>query len=317
MFTKDEPAAPAAAAPPPSVPPPPPNPAAADGPPPPFPEPPKAEGPPSSRGWTVFMEPGNAAAAAAAASSAPPAPASPPTPATPPATAATPVAPPGAPDPEAPVPGGPRRGWTMFMETPIAEAQPQSFGPATPTSPTGEADASADGRGWTVFGAPSPMPAADSSAPIAVPNAATVPTPAPSDRTVVGPHIPAPPPGSDIPDLPSPDPTPRGKTIIAPGMQSTSGAVGEVTGRTGGVAPMPDTQYFRRGDIPPERPAQRTTEVDPPRPPMRPPGELGDPLALAHDASLATRSSGLRTVLLVLVGLAVVGGVVTAVLYLT
>ena len=107
----------------------------------------------------------------------------------------------------------------------------------------------------------------------------------------------------------------RGKTIIAPGMQSTSGTPGEVTGRTGGVAPMPDTQYFRRGDIPPERPNQRMHE--PERAAMHPSDGFGEPLAIPSDAQLAPRSSGARTTLIVLGGLVLVGGVVAAVLYLT
>jgi hypothetical protein len=274
------------------------------------------ETPPTSRGWTLFMEPGTAAAAAAAAtasSSAPPA-------------APTPVA---TPDPEAPQPGGSKRGWTMFMETPIAEAKPLPA--ATPTAPVPQPveDASSDNRGWTVFGTPSPMPGgAEANAPEAASAGATVPSPAAvspagSSSTVAAPHVPARPPSAPqpeaVPDLPSPDAAPpRGKTIIAPGMSAVSGSPGEVTGRTGGVTPMPDTQYFRRGDIPPERPTQRTTEVDVGRPPMRAPNEMhGDALATQNDRSLERRSSGARTAVIVVVGVALVGTAVAAVLYLT
>jgi len=274
------------------------------------------ESPPSSRGWTLFMEPGTAAQAAASAQA---------TPATPPASA------PAAPEPEAPQGGaGSRRGWTMFMETPITEAAQKPFGPATPTSPVPEPvvdEASSDNRGWTVFGTPSPMAGADPAAPQAHPQGATVPSPAAaappqSERTVVTAHVPANPAAADVPELPSPDgSTPaRGKTIVAPGVQATSGAVGEVTGRATGPAPMPDTQYFRRGDITPERPTQRTTELDVGRPAPRSAtgSEMpGEALAVGQDAPVARRSSGARTALLVVGGLAVVGGVVVAVLYLT
>ncbi len=274
---------------------------------------PTGETPSTSRGWTLFMEPGTAAAAAASTSP----------PATPPA--ATPVA---TPEAEAPQAGGSKRGWTMFMETPIAEAKPLSA--ATPTAPVPQPveDASSDNRGWTVFGTPSPLPGgAEANAPTAGGQGATVPSPAAtgpvgSSSTVAAPHMPARAPSQPIaavPDLPSPEPPPRGKTIIAPGMSSTSGTPGEVTGRTGGVAPMPDTQYFRRGDIPPERPTQRTTEVDVSRPPMRGPNDSahGDALATMPDTSLERSSSGGRTAVIVVVGVVLVGTAVAAVLYLT
>jgi hypothetical protein len=280
------------------------------------------ESPPSSRGWTLFMEPATAAQAAAAADAATPPPS-----ATPPATG-----PATGPDAEAPLPGGNKRGWTMFMETPITEAGQQPFGPATPTSPVPQPivdEASSDNRGWTVFGTPSPMPGgADPAVPTANPQAATVPLPIPSqsERTVVHAHVPARPPSGpiaedDAPELgPDGSLTPRGKTIVAPGVQATSGAVGEVTGRANTPAPMPDTQYFRRGDISPERPTQRTTELDVSRPPSRTAAGddmHGSSLAVGHEAPLERRSSGARTMFIVVGGLAVVGGVVAAVLYLT
>jgi len=216
----------------------------------------------------------------------------------------------------------------MFMETPITEAAQKAFGPTgTPTAPVEEP--SSDNRGWTVFGAPSPVgpagspQAAQGGVPTSSPQGATVPSPAApvgggGPKTVIAAHQPARSPIDDLPvddEPPIAGEPPRGKTIIAAGMTSSSGTPGEVTGRTGSVPAMPDTQYFRRGDIAPERPTVRTTELDVPAGARTQPD---DQLALAgHDSGLERRSSGGRTALLVVGGLALVGGVVAAVLFLT
>ena len=269
--------------------------------------------PPSSRGWTMFMEPGAAAAAAASAPAAPPTASSTPTP------AATPV-------PEAEPVGGQRRGWTMFMEAPITSAAAAPFGPATPSetpTPPPEAEvASSDNRGWTVFGAPSPVPGPE-------------PTPAPEPtRTVISTAAPQPV-AHDASEGPmasgqvtadaAPDPAPgRGRTVVATGVPAVQGSVGGVTGRTvfPSAAPMPDTQYFRRGDIPAERTASRTTAVDVPAPAGRPPAEERDSgpragVPVPAEPNLPERSGGSKTAIIVVIGLVVVAAIVGIVATLT
>lgn len=328
MFTREDEAAAA-----------PPVPAAAAAPTPtaPPPEPaPEAGTPPSSRGWTVFMEPATAAGVAAAAgvSSAP-------------TPAATPVEPtPGVPVANEGEPGsasgatGPRRGWTMFMEAPIDDAGRRSFGPTTPepaAAPVPEAPAapaeepSSDNRGWTVFGAPAPgAPAGVDALPVTPP---AVPLPPPpqehgSDAQPRGAHDAsvAPTASGSVTATAEPDPAPgRAKTVVATGVAAVQGSVGGVTGRTVFPAPgapggeMPDTQYFRRGDIPPERPTARSTAVD-----VVPPARAHDDrnagagaiVAPGREAPIA-RSSGRRVVPIVVVGLVAAGLIVAAAMYFT
>lgn len=129
-----------------------------------------------------------------------------------------------------------------------------------------------------------------------------------------------------------PEPAPgRAKTVVASGVQAVQGSVGGVTGRTvfpatGQPPPgeMPDTMYFRRGDIPPERPASRsTTAVDVAAPAGRPPAEErnlapqgGAIVAPGREAPIA-KEGGRRMVPIVAVGVVVVGLVVAAVIWLT
>ena len=253
---------------------------------------------PSSRGWTMFMEPGAAAAAAAVAQ--PVVPSSTPTPA---ATSAA----------DEPV-GGQRRGWTMFMEAPIASAPQAQFGPspAAESQPPAPAEAeppSADSRGWTVFGAPAPGAPPAESNPSVAHDASEGPTAS-----------------GQVTSTAAPDPAPgRGRTVVAVGVPAVPGSVGGVTGRT--VFPsttpaMPDTQYSRRGDIPVERPASRTTAVDVPAPPGRAPAEERDAgsrssIPVRAEPNLPERSGGSKTVMFVVVIVAAVGAIVALVAYLT
>jgi hypothetical protein len=94
---------------------------------------------PSTRGWTMFMEPGQKPAAGA-----------------PPAAARAEAAAPADAQPDAPAKGK-SRGWTMFMEAPLADGQkPDMPGPdVAPAEPA--APVESDTKGWTVFGAPSPV----------------------------------------------------------------------------------------------------------------------------------------------------------------
>lgn len=284
-----------------------------------------AEGaPPSSRGWTMFMEPGAAAAAAASAMPA----AAAPTASSTPTPAATPV-----PLPEAEPAGGQRRGWTMFMDAPIASAAAAPFGPATPSEtptpvPEAEAEAeaqSSDNRGWTVFGTPLP---------VAAPEPAPAPAPEPT-RTVISTAAPQPV-AHDASEGPTasgqvtadaaPDPAPgRGRTVVATGVPAVQGSVGGVTGRTvfpSATPPMPDTQYFRRGDIPAERTASRTTAVDVPAPAGRPPAEERDSgpragVPVLAEPNLPERGGGSKTAIVVVIGLVVVAAIVGIVATLT
>jgi hypothetical protein len=297
---------------------------------------PAAEGqPPSSRGWTMFMEPASGDAASTTG-----------TPAATPVAELTP-APPGATPMAEPAgaPGGPRRGWTMFMEAPIDDAGQRPFGPETPTPTAPSEEPSSDNRGWTVFGAPAP-----GIAPV------TGPTGTPTGTAPIGPGgvggsaLPPPPQqhGTEASGLgshdaseapmasgsvtanPVPEPAPgRTKTVVATGVQAIPGSVGGVTGRTVFPAPgqpgateMPDTMYFRRGDIPAERPTSRTTAVDVIAPPGRAAAEervAGSSLPVVmpgRDAPVA-RSSPRRAAPLVAVGVVAVGLIVAAVIYLT
>lgn len=341
MFTRDEPEPAAAPAPVPAA----------------EPTPPAAEGgePPSSRGWTMFMEPNAAAAVAAQASgmgAAPPAASG--------GTQATPAAgstqtTPAAADPVEPAAGAPKRGWTMFMEAPIDAAAPQAFtpvvaGPEPAAAAPEPADAGAsDNRGWTVFGTPSPVapgtatassqptPAATASA-----SAATVvetdgkrntvmvtPQPQPQPQPAVQDASAGPVASGSVTANPEPEPVPgRGRTIVATGVQATPGDVGGVTGRT--VFPasgpgMPDTSYFRRGDIQAERPTNRSTAVDIPAPPRAPAEErtagggrppLDAPPVLASSNAPVVHSSN-RTTMLVVGGIVLAGVVVAIALAMT
>ena len=121
-----------------------------------------AGGTPSSRGWTMFMEPGQQKEGAGPPSVSPP-----------------PAAPraPGVPAETPPEGSGPKkRGWTMFMDAPLPAgdaAGKHIGGPATPDPsavPSGPRapsaspmDGRSDRKGWTVFGEPSPgaQPSAD------------------------------------------------------------------------------------------------------------------------------------------------------------
>jgi len=278
-------------------------------------------GPPSSRGWTMFMEPGAAAAAAGAASapsasSAASAASSTPTPAVMPASEA-----------EAPA-GGQRRGWTMFMEAPIASAPQAQFGPtgAAPSpeptpEPTPAVDtSSSDNRGWTVFGAPAPGAAAPDTATAEGRTVVVTPTPVAHDASE-GPTA-----SGQVTSSEAPEPAPgRGRTVVAAGVTALPGSVGGVTGRT--VFPsaqpaMPDTQYFRRGDIPPERPTSRTTAVDVHAPAGRPPVEERDaspraPVPALGESNMPERTGGSKTAILVVVGVGVIGTIVALVAWLT
>ncbi|MFO0637493.1 MAG: hypothetical protein U0168_32110 [Nannocystaceae bacterium] len=301
------------------------------------PEPDAAGEPPSSRGWTMFMEPGAAAAAAQAAGVAPSPGSSSPTP------AATPAAEAGAP---AEGQGQQRRGWTMFMEAPIDAAAAKPFGPAgaepaQPPPPEPAAEASSDNRGWTVFGTPSPVSGGTVQTPAAAPTPAATAadpstsrtvlvTPQPQPQVVATTHdaSESPTASGSVTASSEPEPAPgRGRTIVATGVQATPGNVGGVTGRTvfpstGNGQAMPDTSYFRRGDIQPERPAHRTTAVDVPAPPRAPaeerpqgasrPGSSNAPVPAATNAPVV-RSGG-RTVWLVVGGIAIVGAIVAIVL---
>lgn len=321
MFTRDEEAAAATTgatvvAPPPAAP---------------APEPePEPGQPPSSRGWTVFMEPSTAAGVAAAAG-APPLPSSAPAP----SVEATPA---GGTEADPAAPPGPRRGWTMFMEAPIDDAGRRPFGPTTPTpaatpaaTPAPAEEPSSDNRGWTVFGAPSPA----ASAATVVEGEGAVPPPPQQHGTEAhsrGAHDAsvAPVASGSMTAVAEPDPAPgRAKTVVASGVQAVPGSVGGVTGRTvfpaSGQPPgeMPDTMYFRRGDIPAERPTARsTTAVDVAAPVGRPPVEERDAqhggaiVAPGRDAPIA-RDGGRRMAPLVAVGVVVVGLVVAAVIWLT
>jgi hypothetical protein len=281
--------------------------------------------PPSSRGWTMFMEPGAAAAMQQQAA----------TPVTPAPQAAPDVAPTPAPA-EGEAPSGQRRGWTMFMEAPIAAASPSSLGPnaaadaappATPDVPAAEEVPSSDNRGWTVFGAP--VPTAPSAAAPTAPAPAAAPE---SSRTVVV----TPPPAATAPVAhdasegptasgqvtasESPDPAPgRGKTVVAMGVPAEPGTVGGVTGRTvfpASQQPAPDTQYFRRGDIPADRPGQRNGDV--PVPASRGPAEERDarptPAKRGPDVPATT---GSRSGMLIAVGVVAVGAIVAVVWLMT
>jgi hypothetical protein len=212
----------------------------------------------------------------------------------------------------------------MFMETPIDDAGQRSFGPATAPQPTGtppaDVPASSDDRGWTVFGAPSPVPSTEGT-PLPPP-----PTQHGTDAQTRGTHDAsvAPMASGSVTTTAEPEPAPgRSKTVVATGVPAVQGSVGGVTGRTVFPAPgqgeMPDTMYFRRGDIPPERPAQRSTAVDVAAPP-RPAEErnAGGPIvAPGRDAPIARESGGRRAAPLVAVGVIAVGLIVAAVIWLT
>lgn len=193
----------------------------------------------------------------------------------------------------------PKRGWTMFMDAPIDPNKPSPLG-ATPTVPV-PPESSADGRGWTVFGAPA------------------VPRPDESTSGPGGGATGSPPPdaGADT----DADGTPgRGKTIVAAGISATAGSVGGITGRPGAGQPatVPDTQYFRRGDIAPERPAQRSTAVDVSGS-VRPAEErMHESLAVppGRDAPLATNGSS-AVVWIVIGGVVIVGAIVGAIVAFT
>jgi len=150
-----------------------------------------------SRGWTIFMEPAKDGAKPPAAAPTPSSSTSSTSPSTPPASASPrtePKAPAAAPAEEPapalaqkPIPGAAggqkKRGWTMFMNAPIPELK-KPGGPQAPalgsssSSPLGSqplvstpkagpgpapgagpnaGTSESDTRGWTVFGAPSPM----------------------------------------------------------------------------------------------------------------------------------------------------------------
>lgn len=297
MFTRDDEAQPADPAPTPAATP---EEAPRDG---------EAE-PPSSRGWTMFMEPGAAAAMQQQAGIAPEAA---PAPASEPAPAAT----------EAEAPTGQRRGWTMFMEAPIGAASPSSLGPnaATDAAPAAEAPpadgASSDNRGWTVFGAPAPGAAAAPTAP--APEASrTVVVTSPAVAPVAHDASEGPTASGQVTATEAPDPAPgRGRTVVAMGVPAEPGTVGGVTGRTvfpASQQPQPDTQYFRRGDIPADRPAQRTTAADVPVPTNRGPAEERDARALpVQRGNDLPANTGSRSGMLIVVGVVAVAAIVAVV----
>jgi hypothetical protein len=85
---------------------------------------------------------------------------------------------------------------------------------------------------------------------------------------------------------------------------------------------MPDTQYFRRGDIPPERPTSRTTAVDVPSPAGRPPVEERDassraPVPALGEPNIPEHAGGSNTALLVVAGVVVIGTIVALVAVFT
>ncbi len=209
---------------------------------------------PSSRGWTMFMEPGAKEASAAAGA----------------ASAEQQPAPDPAPAPEAAeaeLPKGKKRGWTMFMDAPIADLKaPSAEAAAEPADPPAPAvDGSSDKAGWTVFGTPAPGSQAGASGPAPEPPevaAGTGGSPEEGELVVKGktvqvtdppaapPFAASPPAGTADPALASastvvntgapagPAPVVRGKTIVA-------GAAGAEPGQ-------PDTMYFKKGQVEPE-----------------------------------------------------------------
>jgi len=222
------------------------------------------------------------------------------------------------------------------MEAPIDDAGRRPFGPATPATPTPAAapaveEPSSDNRGWTVFGAPAPGAPAAGASPPGADGGLPPPPQQHGDAVGRGTHDAsvAPTASGSVTATVEPDPAPgRTKTVVATGVQATPGTVGGVTGRTVFPAPgqppageMPDTMYFRRGDIQPERPTARTTAVDVNAPGRaadeRIAGAPGSVVSPGRDAPVARSSSGVRAGPIVAMGVVAVGLIVAAVIYFT
>jgi hypothetical protein len=180
--------------------------------------------------------------------------------------------------------GQKKRGWTMFMDAPISDlAQKAPAAQPVPELEPPQVGAS-DKKGWTVFGEPSPTigspatPERGSPHP-SVDTAAVTGSEAPDrGRTVMYTGSPpAPPPYHSFEDdTPPPASAPSAaelaraaaaslgasqqqpaKTVVAQGMPVQAGPGGGVTGRAMVPGAQPDTMYFKRGQTEPEKPSAR------------------------------------------------------------
>jgi hypothetical protein len=282
--------------------------------------------------------------------------------------------------------GQKKRGWTMFMDAPIADLA-QKAPPAQPVPELDPAQAvgASDKKGWTVFGEPSPM-AGGTSVPEPTPSqpgvasaavtgsevpergrtvmyTGTPPAPRPygaegaprpygaegaprpygaegaprpygaegAPRPYEGPGVGEPPPSAAELARAAAAGQPA-KTVVAQGMTAQTGPGGSLTGRTtaAGAGGQPDTMYFKRGQVEPEKPTQRPATARDLEPPasLRPieeraprTADLSSSPSAIHGATALDRgqpgppavaSGGGSKVIYIVVGVVAVGAIATA-----
>jgi hypothetical protein len=233
-----------------------------------------------------------------------------------------------------------KRGWTMFMDAPIADLAQKA--PPAPEEPEPPQVGASDKKGWTVFGEPSPV-AVPEPTPVqpGVASVAVTGSEAPErGKTVMytGNAAPVPRPyggeSGEAPRQPTAAELARAaaaehsaepqRSVVAHGMAAQTGPDGGVTGRTAaaGAGNLPDTMYFKRGQVEPERPvsprAPTARDLEPPAS-LRPIEERAprsidpsSPSVMSPSPSPPVTTGGGSKVIYIVVGVIVLGGIATA-----